>query len=105
MIRFFMALGLVLAHVGPIFAQPSASPLTPPPDPNSSTRDWQREPREGWERRETPAQTRQRLEREGEYRSPLEPKSNPTFKPGFEPARPQQQPSGIPNSGSWPRSR
>jgi hypothetical protein len=85
MIRWLVALSLVLAPAVPAFAQTGGNPFL---DPNPYTRrppQWnQDQPRQP----ETPEQARQRWEREDRERFRFE-KPTPTHKPGFEPSRPQ----------------
>jgi hypothetical protein len=87
MIKWLMAVGLVLGVAAPILAQTGKSPFLVPDPYSSPTPQWNknqlRQP-------ETQEQARKRWEREDRERFGFE-QSNPSDKPGFEPSRPQQQ--------------
>ena len=95
MIRWLIALGLVLAQVAAVFAQ-AGNPL-PDTDDSKRPRDFSRDRQwNQWnqpKQPETQEQARERWEREHRSRFELQP--NPSYKPGSEPPRPQQQPPNL----------
>ena len=95
MFRWFMALGLMLASAAPVAVSAQTGSPLPNPDPygnNKSPRDSGSTRDRQWNQPPMPEQEqiRQRWEMENRGGS-FDMRPNPTYKPGFEPWRPQQQ--------------